>query len=362
MRARSLVREALMMAWAAKAPSMLIVAVVSAMCAAALLTLGQSAVAAATLTSRLEESGTHRLVVLDNAATGFINVRTLTVITAMSTVDFGTALGSPFDAVNGHTGPGGPKIPVWPVLGPIDLTLDRGRLPEPGEVIVTADAMASLGLIEPVGFLTTLDGATTYPVVGSFTATSPIEDLAAGAILAAPAGTPGRELRVMIDDIASASATVAAVMSTLAPPDPDNVAVDSPTAIARTAQDLNTQMLDFGRSNLALILGAGGSLIAVVALTDVLIHRRDLGRRRTLGITQVDLALVVTTRVLVVAFVGAVLGCGAAWLANSRSGILTPPAFTYAVGVLTCLAATVAALPPAVHAARLDPVRVMRTP
>lgn len=91
-------------------------------------------------------------------------------------------------------------------------------------------------------------------------------------------------------------------------------------------------------------------------------EHRDLGRRRTLGITRADLAGIVTLRALATGIAGALLGCVTGWLANLGTGFGTPVDFTVAVGVLATLVAGVAALPPALYAARLDPVTVMRTP
>jgi len=118
-----------------------------------------------------------------------------------------------------------------------------------------------------------------------------------------------------------------------------------------------------GRSLLLLILGVGGFFVAAVTLADVLIRRRDLGRRRTLGITRTDLTALVSGRALVTALIGAVVGCTAAVVTNLVAvGIATPAGFAVAVGVLATLTAGLSSLLPAFYATRLDPVNVMRTP
>ena len=98
------------------------------------------------------------------------------------------------------------------------------------------------------------------------------------------------------------------ILSILAPTDVQGVQVDSPAALAETARDLNAQMSGFGRTLLLLILGAGGFFVAAVVLADVLIRRRDLGRRRTLGVTRADLIALVSLRTLITALLGAALG------------------------------------------------------
>jgi putative ABC transport system permease protein len=362
-RIRALLREAWAATWAAKVSSVLIAVVVAGMCVAAIATVGRSAAASADVAARMEQAGARRLQVIDAKAEGFINARTLGVISNLSSVESADALGIPFDATNGATGTGGIRIPVWPVLGSITQigTLTRGRLPQPGEALISATQLATLGLEQPVGFLVATDGTASYPIVGAYTARAPFEDLAGGAIVARPDGT-GRELRVVLNSVNATDGTVAAVMNTLAPRDSQGVQVDSPAALAQTARDLADQLAGYGSSLLSLILGAGGSLVAAVVLADVLVRRRDLGRRRTLGITRADLTAIVIVRAATTAVIGALLGCTAGWLANHAIGQDTPLSFTVAVGVLATIVAALAALPPAVYATRLDPVTVMRTP
>lgn len=351
------------MTWASRVSSALLVVVSLAMCLACLLTVGRSAAAASEVAGRMEQAGARRLSVIDTRENGFINTRTLTMVERISTVASATALGMPFDAVNGTIGPGGERVPVWPVVGEASAVGDivRGRAPRPGEAAVAASALGKLGLAEPVGYLTSADGLWQYPVVGAFEPRAPFEDLAVGAIVSAP-GTEGRELRIVIDDVASAAPTVSAVLTVLAPSDAQGVQVESPTALAQTARDLGAQMSGFGRTLLLLILGAGGFLVAAVVLADVLVRRRDLGRRRTLGITRADLVALVALRTVITALLGAFLGCAAGWGVNAALGALTPVDFTAGIGMLTAVVALLAALPPAAYACRLDPVAVMRTP
>lgn len=287
MRWRAILREAWATTWSAKVSSALIAIVAAVTCFAVIATVGRSVAAASEIALRMEQAGARRLSVVDTQAEGFINDRTLSVVRALSTVESATALGSPFDAVNGHIGRGGTVIPVWPVLGdPSDVgDLVRGRWPQVGEALVSSSKLRSLGLAEPVGYLASVDGLTQYPIVGAFESKSPLEDLEAGALVVAEVGSAGRELRVVVDDVTSASHTVAAILTTLDPPDARGVQVESPTALAQTARDLNASMVGFGRMLLMLILTAGGVFVSAVVLADVLIRRRDLGRRRTLGIT-----------------------------------------------------------------------------
>jgi len=363
-RLRELLRETWAATWASKVSSALMAIVVATMCFAALMTVGRTAAAAADIAQRMEQAGARRLSVVDTRQQGFVNPRTLAVVRQLSTVQSANALGVPFDVVNGQIGRGGMRVAAWPLLGDLTTTatLIRGRWPQPGEAIVSTTQLGKLSFGEPVGYLTTPDGLEQYPVVGSFAPKAPFEDLGAGVIVGATSTTPGRELRVVITSVDAARPTVTSVMAVLAPAQMEGVTVESPTAIAETARDIANQQASYGRSLLLMILAVGGFFVAAVVLADVLIRRRDLGRRRTLGITRADLTVLVTGRTLITSLVGAILGCLTGWLVNAAGGQPTPLAFAAAVGILATLAAIVSAIPPAIYATKLDPVDVLRTP
>lgn len=360
---RQLLRESAAMAWASKVSTILICVVVGAMCVAAIATVGQSAAAAATVAAQLEAAGARHLSVLDTKREGFVNERTLGVVTQLSSVTSVTGLGAPADVVNGAVGRGGVRVPLWPVLTNVEAvgTIVQGRAPQAGEAVVTRDAMAKLGMTVPAGFVTTMDGLSRYPVVGLVEPGPTFADVHGGILVYDPS-TLGRELRAGIVSVDSAPATVSAILGILRPDDPLGVQVDSPTSLAETAQQLNAQMRSFGRTLLVLIMVIGGFFVTSVVFSDVLIRRRDIGRRRTLGATRSDLIGLVVGRVSLAALAGAGVGCLAGWLANALQGQQTPPAFVAAIGVLAVLVAAITAVPPALFAVTRDPVRVMRTP
>lgn len=364
MRLRDLVRESWAMIWFARVPSALIMVVVAAMCLTTLATVGSSAGAVASVTRRMEEAGARRLVVGDTGQQDFINERTLGMVRAVSGVESAHALGLPFDAVNGVLGAGGPSVPVWPVLGQTAgmTRLVRGRAPGPGEAIVSTTRMATLRLSEPAGYLVNPDTQQQYAIVGAFVPEPGFEDLAEGALTPAAPGASGQELRVLVDDITLAPVTVRAVMGILAPADPSKVRVESPTGLAQTARDLHAQLVRQGRTLLLMIVGAGGFFVAAVVFADVLVRRRALGRRRTLGISRSDLAALEVLRAGWTAALGATGGTLAGLWLTSRQGVDVPSVFALATAVLGALIAAAASLPPAAFAALRDPVAVMRTP
>lgn len=363
MRLRSLLKEAAASAWAAKIPALLVAVVAAAMCFAALFTVGANAANQAAVQSSLATAGARTLIVRDATGDqGFINNRTLAAVDALSTTQTSIAVGLAFDSVNGRIGNGGTLVTTWPVHGNLSAAvhLIAGRLPQPGEAIISTPAQTNLGLAEPVGFLSS--GTTQYPIVGAFTSVAPFDDMATGAILNANNTATATELRVVIDSIADAPATQTAVLGILAPTDPTKVSLQSPRGLAALTDQVAAQLASHDQATLLLILAVGGLFVAAVVLSDVLVRRRDLGRRRTLGSTRSDLATLVTIRATIPATAGALVGAGAALIATSQTGYQPPLSFAAAIAVLAIITAAAAAIAPAAYAARVDPVKVMRTP
>lgn len=363
MRITGLVREALTSAWAAKVPSILVAVVSAAMCFVALMTVGQTAASQAAVRANLETAGGRTLIVRDTTArAGFINARTIAAVAALNTTRAAVGLAMPFDSTNGKIGRGGTLVTTWPVHGDLTtaVTLTRGRWPQPGEALISVTAKARLGLEQPLGYLAA--GTHQYPIVGQFSAAAPFDDFATGAVVNANGTGTANELRVVLDAISSAGSAQSAVLSILAPADPASVAVESPRGLSDLTEALGTQLAQSGRALLLLILGVGGVFVAAVVLADVMVRRRDLGRRRTLGATRADLTAMVTVRAAVPAAIGAALGSLVAVAITTQGGFPPPADFAAAVAVLTTVTAAIAALLPAAYAARRDPVTVMRTP
>ena len=362
MRIAGIVREALTSAWASKVPSLLVAVVSAAMCFAALVTVGQSAANQAAVQASLAGAGGRTLIVRDMFGAGFINLRTLSEVAGLSSVDTAIGLGGTFDSTNGKIGPGGTLVSTWPVYGDLSKTVKllQGRWPNPGEALITAPAQAALGLVAPVGYLAA--GASQYPIVGLCAPRDGFDDFATGAVVNGNSATPAVELRVVITSINAAPVTQTAVLQILAPPDPGGVSVQSPLGLSELNQAVGNQLAGFGRSLLLMILGVGGLFVAAVVLADVLVRRRDLGRRRTLGITRGDLTAFVTLRAAISAAIGAAIGSTTGMIVCSRIGYTPTTSFAIAIAALATLTAAIAALAPAAYAARLDPVSVMRTP
>lgn len=368
MRPWLVLREAAATAWAAKVPSALVLLLVAVMCAATITTVGRTAAAEQQLVDRLDEAGSRVLSVADARGEGLLPPTVVDQASALSTVERGVGALIPIDVVNGVVGQGGTRVPAWGVHGDLRAVaeLTGGRWPGPGEAVVSAPAMAQLGLEDPVGWVA---GASTtvvseWSVVGSFTPREPFDDYATGVLYVAPADQPVDTVHVVLADASSAQVTQAQVIALIAPPTMDALTVTSPVSLAQLQAQVTGDLAAFGATLLLGVLGGGALLVAIVVLADVLVRRKDLGRRRALGATRVTIVGLVVARTVLPALLGAGLGVGAGLLAVSRigAGVAPPADFSVGTATLAMASAMVAAIPPALYAATRDPVRVLRTP
>lgn len=368
MKLRELVIESWLGAVAARISTALTALVVAAMCVTAILTVGHAAASRAEVLARLDSTRARTLSVIDGKNEGFINDATAAGVASINKVQSVTVLGAARDVVNGALGVGSAAIPMWTAPS-VDQSFGRliaGRWPMPGEALVGTQARDTLGFETPYGFVTSPSGVTRVDVVGLIQFNDEHRDLDVGVLRLAVGESQRadarREIRVVISDIDAAADISRATLDILNPVDQASVTVNSPVALAQTVQSIEAQMRTAGRSLMLVILAAGGFFVATVVFSDVLVHRRDLGRRRTLGITRSDLIGMVILRTLVGAGIGAVVGMVAGYGSTAIMGFAPPMDFTISVGVLAVLTATVAAVVPAGFAASRDPVSVMRIP
>ncbi|GAA3801498.1 FtsX-like permease family protein [Cellulomonas soli] len=363
MRLRELLREATASARAQRVPTLMVVVLVAAMCVTTILTVGRTAGAEAQVAERLNSAGSRQLVVRDARSQGFLTSSVVGSVESLSTVERAVGLGIAFDASNAVFGSGGTAVAARAVTGDLSsaVRLTAGRWPNPGEALVSAPAMSALGLDEPVGSLLGSDGAT-FAIVGSYAPRAPFDALDGGAVVAASPGENAQALYVIARSAGAASSTQSAVLATLNREDPGDVTVESPVDLATVQQSVAGDLTVFGRGMLILVMGAGAVLVGVVVLADVLLRRRDLGRRRALGAARWMLVSLVVLRAALAAALGSTLGVLAGAAAASRTGIAPTVAFDVSVGVIAVLVTAATAVVPAVAAAWQDPVRVLRTP
>ena len=122
-------------------------------------------------------------------------------------------------------------------------------------------------------------------------------------------------------------------------------------------------MASTARSTLVGLLFAVAVLISTVQFGRVAGLARDIGRVRALGAARTTVVLQMLLNAGICAAIGAAIGMatGVA-LTVVFAGAAPPVSFTVSIGILVVLAAVVGSIAPAIRAARLDPVAILRVP
>lgn len=362
MRLRELLREAQASALAARAPSLMVATLAAAMCLTTLLTVGRIAAAEAQLAGRLDEAGVRLLVVDDAAGQDLLPRSVIDGAAALDTVERAVGLTAPMDVTSYARGPGSQPVPAWTVVGELAsaVTLTWGRAPGSDEAIVAESMLPILGFDAAIGALRYPDGEAA--IVGAYVAREPLSQLDSGVLLGGGEGTPAASLYVTARSVRDVELTQDSVLDLIAATQASDLRVQSPLSLAELQRQVRSDVSAFGRSLLLLVLGAGAALTGVVVLTDTLIRRTDIGRRRALGATRGTVVAIVTLRTALAAVAGIVLGVASGMLLALRAESVPPWSFAVGTAVLTMLTALSASLLPAFLAARRDAVRVLRTP
>lgn len=366
MRIGALIREVLASAFAQRVPTIMVAILVAAMCATTLTTVGRSAAAEAQVLTRLDSAGARYLKVRDAKDRGFITEAMVSLAAHISSVETAVGLTNAFDVVNGAIGAGGKKEPTWQVVGDISKVarLDSGRLPQPGEAIISHKAMAGLGLDGAAGFVSGTGAMVglQFPVVGVYRALEPFEAVGNGVLVSARPGTVAKSLDVVITSAVMVPTTQQSVLALLSRNDPQDISTESPMTLAKLQHQVMGDLGQYGRGLMLLVLGAGALLTAVVVLADVLLRRKDLGRRRALGAPRWVIVSLVVGRAVVAGLAGAIVGTLVTVLVLARWGQGPIVGFALGTALLAVLVAACSAVPPAIAASYQDPVKVLRTP
>ncbi|MGH8774318.1 MAG: FtsX-like permease family protein [Jiangellaceae bacterium] len=364
-RVGALLAEAARAAASQRAWSVVTALIVAAVTGVILATTGQTAAAERQVLARIDEAGSRTIEVSDANNTGVIGTDIVPVIERMSGTDWVVGLGQASDGRNSAVGDGGEPVPFWPVYGELPTIVELPDRPVAvGEGVAGPVGASSLGALEGYGAVDLATGEQ-VPLVGLLEASDPLAFLEDGGLIIADVaeGTSIQRLVVVARTAGEASALSAAVVAAIGPSDPTDLRVTSPEALAELQAVVAGDLGQYGRELLLAVLGVGLLLVAGAVLGQVLLRRRDLGRRRALGATRSTIVGLIVAQTGLVATVGAVLGgaagLGLAWRAT---GTLPGWAFVAGTAVLAVLCAILAAVPPAVVAAIRDPIRVLRTP
>lgn len=360
----ALAREGLASAAAQPVASGVAALILAAVCAVVFMTTGQAAASEARVVARVDATGSRTLVFSDPSGGAVLRPNRLQAVQELDGVDWILALGPSQDMANAALHGAGAPISTRPVYTslPPSIVLSAGRA-QPGQALLGQGAARVGGFEVAVGALTRAQRI--VPVVGGFTATSPLNTLEDVALVYEPASDEAamQTLIVVAHGVQDVPRLERVVPGLLDVTDPTQLQVSSPTILAELQRVVAGEVGSNTRRLMLLVLGTGLVLVAVTQYGTLAARRRDFGRRRALGASRFDLMFVIVVQVLACAMVGVTAGTALGLsLVRYMAGAFPDPTFILGVVALVTLSAVAAALPPAVAAARVDPVRILRVP
>ena len=343
--------------------------VIALVCLVTVATTGRTAATEDQVLSTVDQLGTRLVTVTDSTGSARIAPDVVDAVRAVDGVEWAFALGPAADATLPGVGGTRTGVPVTArdVLGdlPPDLRRTAGRAARAGEAVAGTRAAAELGLATGTGSGAAGVAGGVVPVVGTFAAVEPLAALADSVLVssAEPGTTTVRYVYLRVAagyDVQAVADLVTAVVPAGTP-----AAVD--VEVAQGALDLREVLSgalgESSRQLMATVLVVGLLLVTLTTAAGVAGRRRDLGRQRALGASRSAIVALVVLQSAVAGAAGAVAGTAAGTLlVLQTSGRVLPWGFAAGVVVLSGVVGVVGAVPPAVLAARRDPVRILRVP
>lgn len=364
-RSGSLVREGAAIAVTQPIGTGVAALIAAAVCAVILTTTGQAAASEQRVLDRIDSAGARALTVSDPSGEARIAAVGLDRIAGLPTVEWVAAFGPVGDVQTVALGAAGHPVPARSLYTDLPPTVDltHGRAPDRGEAVAGSAAVVRLGLLDGAGSVSGSDHR--GPVVGTFIADDPLEEMNRGLLMRAEPD-PDAHLRTVhvsarsIDDVELLARAVPALLQV---DDRLELTVESPQVLADLQAVVAGELGEASRQLMLLVLTTGLTLVAITLYGATAARRQEFGRRRALGASRSAIVTLVLLHASLAGVVGAMVGTavGVAVLTTTQSAL---PSATFILGVvlLTVLAAAMAAVPPAITAALRDPVRILRVP
>ncbi|WP_227411904.1 MULTISPECIES: FtsX-like permease family protein [unclassified Cryobacterium] len=362
----AVVREALASALSQPVASVVTIVMVAGMCATVLLTTGRTVGAEQAVIGTIDSAGTRSIVVRAEADAG-LNTGVLDRLANLDGIEWAGAFGPARDTQNTAFADG-TRVPVRLAWG--DNLSDLGLAASPvadRSAFASTAALTQLGMPDAAGGIATVDGDQ-FAVIAEFAVPDYLSFLQPLVIVPQQRGPDIAEQPVSVlvviaerpDLVAPVSA---AVQSVLAVDDITKVTLSTSESLAQLRAIVEGQLGSFGRGLVIVIFALTAVLVAAILYGLVMLRRKDFGRRRALGASQSLIVALLLTQIGALALVGAVVGCAAAAIGLAASGDPLPGiAFFAAVAILAIVTGLVAALVPALAAARRDPLKELRVP
>lgn len=346
-------------------PTLVAVVVV---CAGALIVFATTGQGMASQLGALERinSPQGRLITITDASGGAgLRADSVATLASLDGVEWAVGVSAAADVRNVHA-PWGATVPARLIHGPLppSLTVRATRAPRAGDALVTTAQLEPLHMAGPFGAVQ--GGKVGGTVVGTFEAGQPLQSLAETALVLAAddaAEQPLLRIYLSVDDVSRIGVVREAALSSVRAADRSQLTVQHAEELAKVGADVVERLAAQARQTLLGVLGITCVLVAAVWFGRVQAIAKDIGRRRTLGASRSLIAAQVIVNAVLCGALGTLLGCALGLAVVWRlTGRLPGATFVIAVALLIVLACALAAVPPAIRAARVDPARILRVP
>ena len=362
----SLIGEALRVAWSQPATTIVTLLLTGAVAGVILGTTGQTVQAEQQVLARIDDAGTRSIIISDTEGRAGITPAAVERIAGLSGVEWAVGLGPATDVRNATLLRAGKPAALRVLYGVMPPEIDADPWAQlPQTALAGTEAQTTLGLPHPVGGITLTDD-TQSAIVGAFDANEPLAFLNRS-LIAQPNPTqdnqPVRSIHILTKRPDDVTAISGAAIAVLGAQDITSVGIQTSEALADVRAAVQGELGRYGRQLVTIILAVGLVLVGLNIYGAVTTRRRDFGRRRALGATRPTIVGLIAIQTLALALVGATIGSIiAAGLVWKWTELPPDPEFTTAIITLTTLAATTAAIPPALVAAYRDPLTILRVP
>lgn len=348
-----------------RAMTLVLAGLVAVTTAAVVLTAGRAAALERDVLASVDEAGTRMITIYSQDSNGGLEAAAVRRIAGLDGVEWAIGLTPAIDTRNTHI-PGARSVSTRTVVGDWRQAIHAPRTPPPGVALVTETGQELAGLAEPVGAMSDTANGSTISIGGRFESHPPLEDLERVIVVTDDPDNPAQVISVIhmvaeraidVPRLAESAIQLSGVEQRA------EIVVETSQNLVDLQRVVSGQLSEFSRLLAAGITAASAAVIAMSLTMISISRRRDFGRRRALGATRADIAVIVSLSAVIPAVVGALVGTAGGHLILLSSGLGLPPlAFGLASAVLTVFAAGLAALPAALLTAFRDPASVLRVP
>ncbi|QHC54508.1 hypothetical protein GSU10_01755 [Rathayibacter tanaceti] len=340
------------------------IVVVAATTSTLVLTAGRTQALEAAVISQVDEASS-RAVVLSLGDDAGVKLDVSNTLGAVRGVSWVGAFGAAVDAENGLV-PGGRRVTVRTLSSHAageDL-LPRDQNPSSTVALASEEALKTLGFDTASGFIVTSTGEE-VSIGGKITPPSYLADLEP--LILVRGLQADTELASIIIVVATRAADVPALAATLpllvGANDARAVTVKSSAAVELLRTGVQSELATSTSVSVSLALLGGGLLVTLLVMSNVVLRRRDYGRRRALGASRGFVVGLICLECLCAAVPGALIGTTGSYLLLSWNGVPVPDSkFAFATIILGLIISVLSTIPPALVAANRDPIAELRVP